>query len=166
MTRNRLLQYVAIAAGIVVVVGVAVAAFTALKTPFDTTPTGGPSSAPCAPQPCANLRGYIVWVNDVNVQGGLVTMKLTFRNSSASTHADPSDFSLVDGQKKDNPPVFDAAGCTHWPRSEFNNGAGFGPVPECFRPASTSPPLALHWTPDFGLFCCETVIPLPEGPVA
>jgi len=33
-------------------------------------------------------------------------------------------------------------------------------VAECFRPASTSPPLGLHWTPDFGPFCCETFIGL------
>jgi len=33
-------------------------------------------------------------------------------------------------------------------------------VPECFRPSTTDAPLKLHWTPDMGLFCCETDIVL------
>lgn len=140
--------------------GVAVAAFSSLKIPFDTGPSATPSSAPCEPKPCANVRGYIVWVSALHADGGLVTMQLTFRNASSSTHADPSDFSLIDKQRNDSPPIYNDSGCSHWPRAEFNNGASFGPVPECFRPASTSPPLALRWTPDFGLFCCETVIAL------
>ena len=137
----------------------AVAAFLSMKVPFE-APTTSQPSAPCSPQPCANVRGFILLVTDVKTDGGLVSMKLTFRNSSASTHADPSDVTLVDSQKHHDQAVYDAPGCTHWPRTEFNNGAGFGPVPECFRPASTAPPLGLRWTPDFGPFCCETVIPL------
>jgi hypothetical protein len=160
VTRNRILQYVAIGGGLAIVLGIAVAAFVSLRVPFDTAPTAGPSTGPCEPQPCANVRGYILWVSDLKSDGGLVTMQLRFQNSSSSTHADPSDISLLDNQKAGSAPVYDAPGCTHWPRTEFNNGASFGPVPECFRPASTSPPLGLRWTPDFGPFCCETVIGL------
>ena len=82
MTRNRILQYAAIGAGAAVVLGIAVAAFVSLKVPFDTTPSAGPSTAPCEPLPCANVRGYIVWVSDLKIQEGLVTMKLTSRRST------------------------------------------------------------------------------------
>jgi len=160
VTRNRILQYAAIGAGAAVVLGIAVAAFVSLKVPFDTTPSAGPSTAPCEPLRCANVRGYIVWVSDLKIQEGLVTMKLTFRNSSSSTHAAPEDFTLIDSQKNEHRPVYFAPDCAQWPRSEFNNGASFGPVPECFRASSTSPPLGLRWTPDFGPVCCETVIGL------
>ena len=160
MTRNRILRYAAIGGGLVLVLGIAVAAFVSLRVPFDTASSAEPSTGPCEPQPCANVRGYIVWVSDLKIEGGLVSMQLRFQNSSTSTHADPADISLIDSQKVGNVPVYDTPACTHWPRTEFDNGASFGPVPECFRPASTSPPLGLRWTPDFGPFCCEIVIGL------
>ncbi|HET9410626.1 MAG TPA: hypothetical protein VFO75_01970, partial [Candidatus Dormibacteraeota bacterium] len=94
------------------------------------------------------------------VDSGLVSMELTFRNSSPATHADPADLELIDSLGHNDSPVYDAPGCTHWPRTDFSNGAQFGPVPECFRPSSTNPPLRVHWTPDMGLFCCETDITL------
>lgn len=159
MNKRRVFQYAAIAGGLAVVFGVAAAAFVSLKVPL-ALPTQSETSASCAPQPCANVRGYILWVSDVKIDAGLVTMQVRFENSSAATHADPADLSLLDSQKDDHQAVFDAAGCTHWPRTEFNGGAGFGPVPLCFRSGSTSPPLGLRWTPDFGPFCCETVIRL------
>ena len=160
MTRNRILRYAAIGGGLALVLGIAVAAFVSLRVPFDTAPNAEASTGPCAPQPCANVRGYIIWVSDLKIDGGLVSMQLRFQNSSAATHADPADISLIDSQKSDHVPVYDAPGCTHWPRTEFANGASFGPVPECFRPLSTSRPLGLRWTPDFGPFCCEIVIGL------
>ena len=160
MTRNRILQYAAIGGGLALVLGVAVAAFVSLRVPFDTSPSAGPSTGPCKPQPCANVRGYILWVTNLKTDGRLVILQLRFQNSSSSTHADPADISLIDSQKAGNTPVYDPPGCTHWPRTEFNNGASFGPVPECFRPFSSAPPLILHWTPDFGPFCCEVEIPL------
>jgi hypothetical protein len=160
VSRRRLLQYAGIGAGVVVVLAVAAVAFVSLKVPFDTTPSGGPSTGPCQPQPCANVRGFILWVTDLKTNGRLVTMQLRFQNSSNSTHVDPADISLTDSQNARNAPVYDAPGCTPWPRTEFDNGATFGPVPECFRPSSTAPPLRLRWTPDFGPFCCETEISL------
>ena len=154
MLRRDLLKYVAIGAGVVVVIGVGVAAFLSLQTPYQ-APSRQPGSAPCTPQPCINVRGYILWVSNLKVDSGLITMNPTFRNSSPATHADPADIQLVDAQNRSAEPVCDAPGCTRWPRTDFNNGASFGPVPECFRPASTAPPLRLHWTPDMGLFCCR-----------
>jgi hypothetical protein len=160
VTRNRVLRYAAIGGGLALVLGVAVAAFVSLRVPFDISPSAGPSTGPCEPQPCANVRGYILWVSDLKTDGRLVRMQLRFQNSSSSTHADPTDISLSYGQNAGTAPIYDAPGCTPWPRTEFNNGASFGPVPECFRLFSTAPPLSLHWTPDFGPFCCEVEIPL------
>jgi len=160
VTGNRILRYAAIGGGLAVVLGIAVAAFLSLKVPFDSAPSAGPSTGPCEPQPCANVRGFILWVTDLKTEGGLVSMQLRFQNSSSSTHVDPADLSLSDSQNAGNAPVYDAPGCTHWPRTEFNNGASFGPVPECFRLAITVRPVGLRWTPDFGPFCCEIVIPL------
>jgi hypothetical protein len=159
VNRRALLRYAGIGAAVVVVVGVAVAAFISLQTPFQ-LPTVSPSSQPCSPQPCADIRGFILWVGDVKVDSGVVSMTLTFQNASSSTHADPTEIQLLDSAGKPNDAVHDIAGCTAWPRTDFDNGAKFGPVPECFRPASTSPPLRLHWEPDFGFFCCDTDIAL------
>lgn len=150
-----MIRYAAIGAGIVVVVTVALAAFVSMQKPFQ-LPTSSEPSASCSPDPCADVRGFILWVSDVKVDSGLVSMTLTFQNSSNSTHADPSEIQLISGNGPPNNRVTDAPGCTAWPRTEFNNGAKFGPVPECFRPSSTTPPLHLHWAPDFGFFCCET----------
>ena len=155
MRRDRLIRYLAIAAGIVVVLAVAVAAFVSMQGPFQ-LPTSSQPSATCSPQPCADVRGFTLWVGDVKTESGLVSMTLTFRNSSNSTHVDPSEIQLISGNGPPNNRVTDAPGCTAWPRTEFNNGAEFGPVPECFRPSSTTPPLHLRWEPDFGPFCCET----------
>jgi len=141
------------------VIAVGVAAFLSLQTPFQPSSTA-PGSGTCTPKPCANVRGYILWISDLKVDAGLVTMQLTFRNSSPATHADPADLSLLDAQHQSSKAIHDAPGCSPWPRTDFNNGAGFGPVPECFRPATTTPPLTLHWTPDMGLFCCEADVVL------
>jgi hypothetical protein len=161
LDRETLLRYGALGAGALVVIAVGVAAFNSLQSPYQPPiATSTQTSAPCSPQPCANIRGYQLWVTDLSTDSGLVTMMLTFRNSSSATHADPSDLQLIDSAGHPNQPIHDAPGCTAWPRTDFNHGAQFGPVPECFRPASTGPPLKLHWDPDFGFFCCETEITL------
>ena len=153
------MKYAAIGAGIVLVVAVAVAAFLSLQSPFQPA-TSATSPTPCTPTPSADVRGYILWVSDLKVESGLVSLQLTFRNSSAATHADPADIQLIDAQGRNSSPVYDVPGCASWPRTDFNNGAEFGPVAECFRPSSTDPPLKLHWTPDMGFFCCDTDIVL------
>lgn len=111
-------------------------------------------SLACSPQPCLDVQDYTMWVSNVAVTGGIVRMNVTFRNSSGATHADPSDLELLDASKQSSPAIQDAADCTHWSRTEFSNGAKLGPLTMCFRPASTSSPLTLHWSPDLGLICC------------
>jgi hypothetical protein len=112
-------------------------------------------SRACSPQPCLDVQDYTMWVSYVTVEAQLVRMNVTFRNSSPATHASPEDLQLVDAKKQLSPAIQDAPGCTHWSRTEFNNGAKLGPLIICFRPPSVASPLALHWTPDMGFVCCE-----------
>ena len=145
------------AAGVVaalLVAALAAAVYVSERTP---TPAGdAAASTACSPRPCADLEGYSLWVTGVQAQDGLVTLQVSFRNASSSTHAEPLDFRLVDAGNHSSAPVFDAPGCTRWPRTEFRNGARFGPVPLCFRTGSPAPPLRLRWSPDVGFFCCRT----------
>lgn len=157
--RRRVLVYGALATGILIAAGVAIAAFGAMSGAL--IPGGGQTqSAACAPAPCADVQHYQLWISDVKTGGGLVSMQIAFRNSSDSTHADPSDLQLVDSQNHTSSAVFDAPGCARWSRTEFNNGAKLGPLPLCFRPATTAGHLTIRWTPDFGFFCCQTDIKL------
>ncbi|HAC46459.1 MAG TPA: hypothetical protein DCF65_10385, partial [Chloroflexi bacterium] len=87
---RRLLTYGAIAAGLAVVVLVGAAAYGSLQVPFQAPTLSSPVPAlGCTPAPCANLRGYTLWVTNLDLQGNLVTIHITFRNSSDSTHASP-----------------------------------------------------------------------------
>ena len=158
---RRLLTYGAIAAGLAVVVLVAVAAYGSLQVPFQPPSVSSPLPAlGCTPAPCANLHGYTLWVANLEIQGNLVTMQITFRNASDSTHAAPEDLVLIDSQRQTSQPIFDAPGCAAWSRHEFNHGATFGPLVVCFRAGTSAPPLVLRWSPDFGLICCQTDIKL------
>lgn len=112
-------------------------------------------SLACSPQPCLDLQDYTIWVSNVTEADGIVRLDVTFRNSSSATHASPEDLQLVDANKQSSPAVQDVAGCTHWSRTEFSNGAKLGPLSICFRPTSPAPPLTLRWAPDMGMFCCE-----------
>ena len=139
----------------------AVLAYRSLQVPYQPPTVSSPLPAlGCTPAPCANLHGYTLWVADLNVQGDMVTMQITFRNSSDSTHAAPEDLALIDSRHQTSPAIFDAPGCTHWSRHEFKKGATYGPLVICFRATSTAPPLTLRWTPDFGFVCCQTDIKL------
>jgi hypothetical protein len=160
--RRRLLGYGAIAVVVLVVGTIAVLAYQSLQVPYQ-APTAGsplPAAGGCTPPPCADLRGYTIWVNNLEVQPDLVTMQVTFRNSSNSTHAAPEDLVLIDSRHNSSPAIFDAAGCTAWSRHEFSRGATYGPVTMCFRAAITTPPLVLRWAPDFGFVCCQIDIKL------
>src|SRR5467141_4326121 len=96
---RRLLTYGAVAAGLVVVVVVAAAAYGSLQVPFQAPTVSSPVPAlGCTPAPCANLQGYTLWVTNLYVQGNLVTMQVTFSNSSSSTHASPEDLMLIDSR--------------------------------------------------------------------
>jgi len=144
-----------------VAVLVALAAYGSLQVPFQPPSVSTPLPAlRCTPAPCANLRGYTLWVTNLDIQGNLVTMQITFRNSSDSTHASPDDLALIDSQRQTSRPIFDAPGCTSWSRHEFNHGASYGPLVICFRAGTSAPPLVLRWSPDFGLICCQTDIKL------
>lgn len=109
----------------------------------------------CSPQPCLNVNNYLLWVGGVTESEGIVRMQISFRNSSDATHAAPEDLRLIDAKQQSWSAIQDPAGCTHWTRTEFNNGARFGPITVCFHPSSTDPPLTLRWSPDMGLFCCQ-----------
>jgi hypothetical protein len=160
-TNRRLLGYGAIAAVVLVAATIAVLAYRSLQVPYQAPAVSSPVPAlGCAPAPCADLQGYTLWVTNIGVQGDLVTMQVTFRNSSDSTHAAPEDLVLIDSQRNQSRAVFDAPACTPWSRHEFNHGATYGPVVVCFRPGTAAPPLVLRWSPDFGLVCCQTDIKL------
>jgi hypothetical protein len=141
-------------AGGVVIAILAVAAFIALAQ--GVAPGGSAvKSLACSPQPCLDVQDYTLWVSNVSVAQDIVRMDITFRNSSAATHADPADLQLVDANHQSWRSVQDAPGCTHWTRTEFSNGAKLGPLTICFRTAAVASPLTLRWAPDMGLFCCE-----------
>lgn len=159
--RRRPLTYVAIGAAVLVVGSVAVLAYQSLQLPFQPAATSTPAATRgCTPAPCADLQGYTLWVTNVSVQDGVVTMQITFRNASDSTHAAPEDLQLIDSKGHAARLVFDAPGCSQWSRHDFSHGATYGPLTVCFRPGTTAPPLVLRWTPDFGFVCCETDIAL------
>ena len=161
LVRRRLLAYGALAAALLAVVAVAIAAFLATKVSFQ-----GPTVAVatpevnCSPTPCANVVGYTLWVTKIKVDGDLVSMQITFKNSSDATHASPEDLQLIDSNLHASGLVANAPGCQTWSRHEFNNGALFGPLNVCFRVSTGAPPLVLRWSPDFGLICCRTDIRL------
>jgi hypothetical protein len=151
--RNPWARWALFGAGATLVVILGVAAFVGMAHPV--VPGSETKSLACSPQPCLDLQDYTMWVSNVAVADGIVRMDITFRNSSAATHADPSDLELLDANKQSSRAIQDAAGCTHWSRTEFSNGAKLGPLTMCFRPASTASPLILRWGPDLGLICCS-----------
>lgn len=160
-TNRRLLGYGAVGAALLLAVTVAVFAYQSLQVPFKAPTVSSPVPAlGCTPAPCADLHGYTLWVTNLGVQGNLVTIQITFRNSSDSTHAAPEDLVLIDSERHQSNVVFDAPVCTPWSRHEFNKGATYGPVIVCFRPSTAASPLVLRWSPDFGLVCCQTDIKL------
>jgi len=146
-------RWALLALGAVLVAIIGVAAFAAMA---NGTPLGGAASpGPCTPQPCLNLQGFTMWVSNVSDSGGVVRMQVRFRNASSSTHAAPEDLRLTDSTKQSTPATQVPPGCTHWGRTEFSNGATYGPITVCFRPTNVNPPLTLNWNPDMGLFCCQ-----------
>lgn len=161
MDRRRLLTYGGLGAAGLVVLTVAVFAYQSLATESRPVPASSPAAASggCAPAPCADVQGYTLWVSNLDVSSNLVTMRITFKNSSDSTHAAPEDLELIDSARRTSRPIFNAPGCTPWSRHEFNNGATYGPLTVCFQVTTTAPPLVLRWSPDFGL-CCRTDIKL------
>jgi hypothetical protein len=155
---RRLLTYGAVLAGLVVAAIVALAAFQALNLAPQRSGGGGLAPENCSPGPCADVQGFTLWITNVKVNGNLVSMTVQFRNSSPATHASPEDLQLIDASRNTSGFVTDSPGCKTWTRHEFNNGATFGPIDVCFRVSNVTPPFILRWSPDLGLFCCETDI--------
>jgi len=154
---RRLLTDAAVFVGLVVAGIVALIAYESLQTPpVASSPSVTPQN--CSPEPCANDQGYTLWATNVHLQGDLVTMEIKFQNSSSSTHASPEDVQLIDGSRHSSGLVTGGSQCNTWTRHEFANGATFGPIAVCFRVVNTAPPFTLRWSPDLGLFCCETDI--------
>ncbi|TMD17517.1 MAG: hypothetical protein E6I27_10215 [Chloroflexi bacterium] len=154
MTR-RLLTSLGVTAGLIVAALVAGGAYMALKAPLSTQPNSNLTPENCAPGPCANVKGYTIWISNVRVQNDVVRMTVKFQNSSAATHASPEDLQLIDAGRRSSIPITDAAGCKSFARHEFSSSELYGPIDICFRVTNSNPPFILHWTPDLGAFCCE-----------
>jgi hypothetical protein len=159
--QRRLLAYGAIAAALLVVVAVGIAAFVSMQVHFQgPTTSGGTPTLNCTPAPCANEQGYTLWVSNLKLASDLVSMQITFKNSSDATHASPEDLQIIDSKLHASGLVTSSPGCQTWSRHEFGNGAMFGPLNVCFRVSTAVPPLVLRWSPDLGLICCQTDIKL------
>jgi hypothetical protein len=139
----------------------AIAAFLAMQVTFrNPTPSAAVPAVNCSPAPCADVQDFTLWVSNLKVDGDLVSMQVTFKNSSNATHASPEDLRLIDSKLHSSGLVTNAPGCQTWSRHEFSNGATFGPTNVCFRVSTAAPPLVLRWSPDFGFFCCQSDIKL------
>lgn len=152
---RRALTAIGVVAGLIVAALVAGAAYTALKAPLSTAPNSNLNPENCAPGPCANVNGYVLWISNVSVRNDLVHMTVKFQNSSAATHASPDDLQLIDADRRASTPVTGVSGCSTWSRHVFNDGETFGPVNICFKVNNATPPFILHWSPDLGEFCCQ-----------
>jgi hypothetical protein len=157
---RRVLTFGAIAIGLIVAAVFGATVYQTLRTPLQVSGNNSLTPENCSPGPCVDVKGFTLWISDVTVDGGLVSMKVKFRNASVSTHASPEDLQLIDTTRHASGLVVDSPGCTTWTRHEFGNGETFGPINVCFRVFSTARPFILRWSPDLGLFCCETNIKL------
>ncbi len=157
---RRFLTFGAIAVGLVVAAVFGATAYQALRTPIQVSSAGSLTPESCSPGPCVDVKGFTLWVSEVKVDVGLVSMKVMFRNSSVATHVSPEDLQLIDTTRHVSGLIVDSPGCTTWTRHDFAGGETFGPVNICFRVFSTTRPFILRWSPDLGLFCCETNIKL------
>ncbi|MGH7762948.1 MAG: hypothetical protein ACREOM_00850 [Candidatus Dormibacteraceae bacterium] len=155
LARRRILTYVGIAAGLTVAAVVGFLAYESMTGRVQVTPSAPVTAKDCSPAPCANVRGYTLWVSHPTVDGNLVRMQVRFKNSSGSTHASPEDLQLIDSAQHSSGLITDAAECSSWARHEFNNGASFGPIDVCFRVTTATSPFTLRWSPDFGFLCCQ-----------
>jgi hypothetical protein len=153
---RRLLITLGVVVALIVAVVVAGAAYTAMKAPLSVSSQTPLTPENCSPGPCTDIRGYTIWISNVSVQNDIVHLTVKFKNSSSATHAAPEDLALIDSERRQGGPITDSPGCKSFPRTDFNNGATFGPVDVCFRVTNSTPPFILHWSPDLGAFCCET----------
>jgi hypothetical protein len=152
---RRLLITLGVVVALIVAAVIAGAVYTALKAPLSVSSQTPLTPENCAPGPCTDVQGYTMWVSNVHIDNDIVHMTVKFKNSSTSTHAAPEDLTLIDAERRQGQPIGDSPGCKVFARTNFNNGATFGPVDVCFRVVNTTPPWILHWSPDVGAFCCQ-----------
>lgn len=157
---RRLLTFGAVIVALGVAAFVGLTAYGALHAPVQSSNNSSLTPENCSPGPCTDVQGFTLWLSDVTVNGDLVSMQVKFRNSSPATHASPEDLQLIDANRHVSGLVTDATGCNSWSRHEFSHGAIFGPISVCFRVSNPTRPFILRWSPDLGLFCCETDIRL------
>src|SRR5438094_9819673 len=135
---RRLLTFLAALTGLIVAALVAGGAYMALKSPLTTKPNSDLQPDNCSPGPCANVKGYTIWISNVRVTNDVVRMTVKFQNSSAATHASPEDLQLIDRGRRSSIPITDVTGCKSFTRHEFNHGAVFGPIDICFRVSNST----------------------------
>ena len=134
-------------AALVIVIAVAVFA---IRSQVAAPPQS--NAASCSPQPCADAGGYLMRVTDVQRSDGIVRVQVSFRiDGRNNMHADPVDFSLMQGGRTYHPYFDAAAGCGEWSRTQIPDRTSLGPKVVCFRPATTSGHLTLNWDPDLGI---------------
>ena len=152
---RRLLITLGVVVALVVAAVIAGAAYTALKAPLSVSSQTPLTPENCSPGPCTDIQGYTIWISNVHVDNDIVHVTVKFKNASTATHAAPEDLTLIDSERKQGQPIGDSPGCKVFARTDFSNGATFGPVDVCFRVVNTTPPFILHWSPDIAAFCCE-----------
>ena len=152
---RRLLITLGVVVALIVAAVIAGAAYTALKAPLSVSSQTPLTPENCSPGPCTDVEGFTLWISNVHLDNDIVHMTVKFKNSSTATHAAPEDLTLIDSERRQGQPIGDSPGCKVFARTNFRNGAVFGPVDVCFRVVNTSPPWILHWSPDVGAFCCQ-----------
>ena len=167
--RRRLLVLATVAAGGLVLAGVAAGAISVLE------PKGPPAGAPgpaCSPGPCTAPQGFELYLSQIQLRsdldGDLVTVMVSFRNNTqpqlleavSYRHTSPADFQVTPDGGNQGRPVF-TAGCPDWPEIRVPRGSSAGPQPLCFRAtAARLKGAVLSWQPDLGLFSVAGSVPL------
>ncbi len=134
-------------------------AFVALE-PSVTRPAPD-AATPCSPKPCTAPGGFELYMRNLNLSGGTVTMEVSFKNRTTGggmeavtyRHTSPVDFQLRHSGGANTKPFFDAT-CPNWEEARVERGgAEAGPDRLCFNaPASGLQGYELLWMPDEGVF--------------
>ena len=119
------------------------------------------ATVPCSPKPCTSPGGFELYLRNLNLSGGVVTMDVSFKNRTAGggfeavsyRHTSPTDFQLHHSGSADTKPYFDAA-CPTWEEARVERGgAEAGPDRLCFKaPEGGLQGYDLLWMPDEGVF--------------
>jgi hypothetical protein len=160
-------KWIIIGAGTLVIVVLAAVAFAAIELGHRKS-AGGPARPVCSPKPCTELGGWELYLRNINVTGGRVSMDVSFKNNTPGggleavsyRHTSPMDFLLRYPRGDTRKPVFDTA-CPSWDAPRIERGGGAGPDHLCFNAvASGLSGAELQWTPDEGAFSTTGTVPL------